>query len=175
MNDAILAPWPWYVAGPLIGLAVPLMLLVGGRNLGISSSFRHLCAAVLPKSTLTYLRGYDWRKEAWSLLFVAGLVMGGALATFLLSRDPAPLLPPHVHNAAGALKLLGGGLLIGFGTRWAAGCTSGHSIMGLSNLQKASLFATLAFFAGGLSAAVALKLMTGLPWAALAGAGGGAP
>ena len=100
-------PWPWWVAGPLIGLAVPLMLLVGGKNLGISSSFRHLCAAILPKSTLEYLRSYDWRKESWSLLFVAGLALGGFVATFLLSSDPAPLLPPHLHNVAGALQLLG--------------------------------------------------------------------
>lgn len=153
MLEAILAPWPWYVAGPLIGLAVPLMLLWGGKNLGISSSFRHLCSAVLPKSTLEYLRGYDWRKESWSLLFVAGLVIGGFLATRLLSRNPQPLLPPGYHDVPGAIGLFLGGILIGFGTRWAAGCTSGHSIMGLSNLQKASLVATLSFFAGGLTAA----------------------
>lgn len=170
--EAIFAPWPWWISGPLIGLAVPLMLLVGGRNLGISSSFRHLCSAILPKSSLEYFRAYDWRKESWSLLFVAGLVAGGFIATFLLSTNPRPILPPHLHDAAGALKLLGGGLLIGFGTRWAAGCTSGHSIMGLSNLQKASLYATLSFFAGGLTAALILKLVTGLPWSALAGGGG---
>lgn len=171
MIDAILAPWPWWVTGPLIGLAVPLMLLVGGKNLGISSSFRHLCAAVLPKSRLAYFRDYDWRRESWSLLFAAGLVAGGAVATFLLSSNPSPVLPEHLHSPAGALKLLGGGVLIGFGTRYAAGCTSGHSIMGLSNLQKASLFATLAFFAGGLTAALLLKLITGLPFSALAGGG----
>jgi uncharacterized protein len=156
--DAILQPWPWYVSGPLIGLAVPMLLLFGGRNLGISSSFRHICAAVLPKSGLGYLRGYDWRKSAWNLFFVAGLVIGGAVATFLLTAHPEPLLPPSVHSVPGALRLLGGGILIGFGTRYAAGCTSGHSIMGLSNLQKASLVATLAFFAGGLSAALLFRI-----------------
>jgi uncharacterized membrane protein YedE/YeeE len=146
-------PWPWYVAGPLIGLTVPMMLLLAGKNLGISSSFRHLCAALLPKSGLAYLRGYDWRKESWNLFFAAGLVLGGFVATRFLSAAPTPLLPPEIHTPAGALRLLGGGFLIGFGTRYAAGCTSGHSIMGLSNLQKASLAATFAFFAGGLTAA----------------------
>lgn len=159
MREALLSPWPWWVSGPLIGLAVPLMLLWGGRNLGISSTFRHLCAALLPKSTLGYFRAYDWRKEAWSLFFAAGLVLGGAVATFLLSSERVPLLPPHLHGVPGALQLLGGGVLIGFGTRWAAGCTSGHSIMGLSNLQKASLVATLSFFAGGLAAAALHRLL----------------
>jgi uncharacterized protein len=142
-----------------------MMLLIGGKNLGISSSFRHLCAALLPKSIsksgLDYLRGYDWRKESWNLLFAAGMVLGGCIATFLLSSHPMPVLPPEIHTPQGALKLLAGGFLIGFGTRYAAGCTSGHSIMGLSNLQKASLAATLAFFAGGLTAA-ALHFAFGL-------------
>jgi uncharacterized membrane protein YedE/YeeE len=89
---------------------------------------------------------------------VAGLVAGGAVATFLLTAHPEPLLPPSVHSISGALRLVGGGVLIGFGTRYAAGCTSGHSIMGLSNLQKASLVATLAFFAGGLSAALLFRI-----------------
>lgn len=159
--QSIFEPWPWYVAGPLIGLTVPMMLLIGGKNLGISSSFRHLCAALLPKSGLAYLRGYEWRKESWNLFFAGGLVLGGFAATFLLSSHPMPVLPPEIHTPLGALRLLGGGFLIGFGTRYAAGCTSGHSIMGLSNLQKASLAATLAFFAGGLTAA-AIHIAMGL-------------
>jgi uncharacterized membrane protein YedE/YeeE len=154
MEKFLMSPWPWWVSGPLIGLAVPMMLLLGGRNLGISSSFRHICSAVLPRSGLAYLRSYDWRKESWSLFFVGGLVIGGFAATFLLSANPQPLLPPELHDLPGALQLLLGGVLIGFGTRYAAGCTSGHSIMGLSNLQKASLWATLSFFAGGLTAAL---------------------
>ena len=159
MLPGILQPWPWYVSGPLIGLTIPLMLLIGGKNLGISSSFRHLCAALLPRSGLAYLKAYDWRKESWNLLFAAGLVLGGFTATHFLTAHPAPLLPPEIHTLSGALRLLGGGFLIGFGTRYAAGCTSGHSIMGLSNLQKASLAATLAFFAGGLTAATLHTLM----------------
>jgi uncharacterized membrane protein YedE/YeeE len=162
MPDSILHPWPWYVSGPLIGLAVPLMVLLGGKNLGISSSFRHLCAALLPKSRLPYLRGqsgYRWRDHAWNLFFAAGLILGAFLASHFLSRGALPVLPPSIHTVAGALRLFGGGILIGFGTRWAAGCTSGHSIMGLSNLQKASLVATLAFFAGGLTGALIHRLL----------------
>jgi uncharacterized membrane protein YedE/YeeE len=159
MADAALGPWPWYVSGPLIGLAIPLMLLLGGKNLGISSSFRHICAALLPKTRLQYLKADEWRKHAWNLFFVAGLVLGGFTATRFLSVNPLPVLPPSIHTASGALRLIGGGILIGFGTRWAAGCTSGHSIMGLSNLQKASLVATLAFFAGGLTAALIHRLL----------------
>ena len=158
MLHSVLQPWPWYVAGPLIGLTVPLMLFFGGKNLGISSSFRHLCAAVLPKGP-AYLREYGWRSEAWNLFFVAGLVAGGFVATRLLSASPAPLLPPSAHTVTGALRLLGGGILIGFGTRWAQGCTSGHAIMGLSNLQKASLIATASFFAGGLAAALVYRVL----------------
>lgn len=154
MWQSVLEPWPWYVAGPLIGLTVPLMLFFGGKNLGISSSFRHLCAALLPRTRLAYLRGYDWRKESWNLFFIAGLALGGFVATRFLTGAPAPLLPPEIHTVTGALRLVAGGILIGFGTRWAAGCTSGHAIMGLSNLQKASLAATLSFFAGGLAAAL---------------------
>jgi uncharacterized protein len=148
----LLEPWPWYIAGPLIGLTVPAMLLVTGKTLGISASFRHICAAVLPKTNLAYFKNYAWRKEIWNLIFVAGLLLGGFIATRFLSANPQPLLPATYHNWAGALQLMGGGILIGFGTRYAEGCTSGHSIMGLSNLQKSSLIATLAFFVGGLTA-----------------------
>jgi uncharacterized protein len=109
-RDAILDPWPWYVSGPLIGLAVPLMLLVGGKNLGISSSFRHLCAALLPESKLAYFRGYDWRAYAWHLNFIAGLVLGGFAATRFLTAHPEPLLPASAHTLWGALRLFGGGV-----------------------------------------------------------------
>jgi uncharacterized membrane protein YedE/YeeE len=157
--NAVMQPWPWYVSCPLIGLTIPMLLLVGGKNLGISSSFRHICAAVLPNTRLEYLKQDDWRKQSWNLFFVAGLALGGFAATRLLSVTVLPLLPKGYHTLAGALQLLGGGFLVGFGTRYASGCTSGHSIMGLSNLQKASLVATLSFFAGGLTAALAHRLL----------------
>ena len=148
--DALLAPWPWYVAGPLIGLTVPLLLLLVGKPFGISSSFRHLCSICLPHSKLDYLRSNDWRGESWSLLFVGGVLAGSWLAAHVLSSAPVQLLPEHYTGWAGAVRLLLGGLLVGFGTRYADGCTSGHSIMGLASLNGPSLVATVSFFAGGL-------------------------
>ena len=155
----LLSPWPWWIAGPLIGLTVGLLLTLGARNLGVSSSFRHLCTLALPKSRLPYLR--EDKHFGWNLLFVAGIALGAFIAVHFLSNAPVEFLPAHYHRASGAVKLLAGGFLVGFGTRWARGCTSGHAIMGLSNLQLSSLYAVLSFFAGGLVAAGLAKLLTG--------------
>ena len=157
----ILNPWPWWVSGPLIGLTVGLLLFIGSRNLGVSSSFRHLCALAFPKSRLPYLSTDNVREASWNLLFVAGIALGAFIAVHFLSARPVEFLPPHYHSLSGALKLLGGGFLVGLGTRWARGCTSGHAIMGLSNFQKPSLYAVLSFFAGGLCAAAIAKLFFG--------------
>jgi len=163
MTNLLLNPWPWWLAGPLIGLTVGLLLVLGGRNLGVSSSFRHLCTLAFPKSRLPYLAHNDVRAKAWSLLFVLGLALGAFVAVRFLSYQPVEFLPAHYHSASGALKLLAGGFLVGFGTRWARGCTSGHAIMGLATFQKPSLYAVLSFFAGGLTAAgIALVLNGGL-------------
>lgn len=148
--NAILQPWPWYVAGPLIGLTVPLLLFFGGKTLGISSSFRHYCSILLPKSTLAYIRDNDWRAESWNLIFVGGIIVGAFIAANFLSAVHPVFLPSTYHSASGVAKLLIGGILVGFGTRYANGCTSGHTIMGLSNLQWPSLVASIGFFAGGL-------------------------
>ena len=86
------------------------------------------------------------------MLFVVGIVIGSFIAARLLSAEQAALLPSHYHSAKGAVALLAGGVLVGFGTRYAGGCTSGHAIMGMSGLNWPSLVATLSFFAGGLSA-----------------------
>lgn len=176
---ALVDPWPWYVAGPLIGLVVPALLLFGGKVFGISANLRHACAA-LPVPTWrkpAFLR-YDWRGEGlWNLAFVAGIAAGGLVGMQLLSRPELPLaLSPDTFAAldalgvtdvtgfvpgeliswrglltpAGALMVLGGGFLVGFGARWAGGCTSGHAISGLADLQLPSLVAVLGFFAGGL-------------------------
>lgn len=172
------APWPWYVSGPLIGLTVPVMLLSIGHPFGVSSSFRDICAATIP-GRVEYFR-HDWKGAAWRLAFVAGLAVGGWLAWQLLGpADPSlpavaiseatrsdlralgltdqtglvpPQLlgPPALATAAGWIVLVLGGFLVGFGTRWAGGCTSGHAISGLANLQKASLIAVVGFFIGGL-------------------------
>lgn len=173
MLEWIKQPWPWYVAGPLIGLTVPLLLILGNRTFGISSSLRHICAACLP-ANIPFFK-YDWKKESWNLFFVAGVLVGGFIAFNYLSNN-APmevnpklaqemagygitnyegLIPKELFNWPALLTLKGfilmifGGFLVGFGTRYAGGCTSGHSIMGLSNLQWPSLVATCCFMAGG--------------------------
>lgn len=152
-SATLLSPWPWYVVGPLIGLTVPMLLLIGGKGLGISSCFRHICSMSLPATKVPFLKDNDWKKDFWNLLFVAGIALGGFIATHVLSAVPLDLIPDSYASGSGILKILAGGFLVGFGSRYAGGCTSGHAIMGLSTLQKASLVSVLAFFMGGLSAA----------------------
>lgn len=171
--EIIKQPWPWYVAGPLIGLTVPVLLIIGNKSFGISSSLRHICAACIP-ANIPFFK-YEWKKEIWNLFFVGGILLGGFVATDLLA-NPQPvqinqtlatelaqygiantnsLVPVDVINWStlftlkGILIIVVGGLLIGFGTRYAGGCTSGHAIMGLSTLQLPSLIATCCFMLGG--------------------------
>lgn len=173
MLDWIKQPWPWYVAGPLIGLTVPALLILGNKSFGISSSLRHTCAACLPAG-IPFFK-YDWKKEIWNLFFVGGILLGGVVAAYLLtSAAPVEVNPKltaelagygitnyeglvpkdlfswdQLFTARGLIMLVGGGFLVGFGTRYAGGCTSGHAIMGLSTLQFPSLVATISFMAGG--------------------------
>ncbi|HVI49547.1 MAG TPA: YeeE/YedE thiosulfate transporter family protein [Chitinophaga sp.] len=166
-------PWHWAVAGVLIGLTVPLLLILGNKTFGISSSLRHICAACIP-ANISFFR-YDWKKESWNLFFVAGIIIGGFIAATLLHdpgkvevaaatqqrlsdygiHDYSALLPPEIFSWGnlftwkGLVFVAAGGFLVGFGTRYAGGCTSGHSIMGLSNLQWPSLVATTCFMTGG--------------------------
>ena len=151
MLEWLLEPWPWYVSGPLIGLTVPVLLLLTGKNFGVSSSLRHIGAACLPHSKLPYLsKDYSWRNHTRSLIFVLGVVIGGFIGNFLLSTEPGNFLPPFSMSIWGVFGLFVGGILIGFGTRYAGGCTSGHTIMGISALNLSSLVATIFFFVGGL-------------------------
>jgi len=180
--EALRHPWPWYIAGPLIGLTVPLLLLLGNKQFGISENFRTICAMIPNK--VPFLN-YDWRAQTWNLVFAAGILLGGLVGGVLLA-NPEPLrvaaattqdlaavgvavdgeLVPttlfswsNLFTLQGFILMVVGGFLIGFGTRYAGGCTSGHAIMGLSALQLPSLVAVIGFFAGGL-------LMTHLflPW-----------
>ena len=149
--DWLLQPWPWYVSGPLIGLIIPMLLLLTGKTFGISTSFQHIGSMCMPNTRLPYLKNYDWRGNSWRLLFVVGIVLGSYLAAQFLSTTPPSFLPNNYYTWGGLGRLAVGGLLVGFGTRYAGGCTSGHTIMGLSNLQWPSLVATVSFFVGGLA------------------------
>jgi uncharacterized protein len=173
MLEVLKQPWPWYVSGPLIGLTVPVLLIIGNKSFGISSSLRHVCAACVPAGIPFFQ--YNWKKEAWNLFFVTGILAGGFIVSKFFA-DPNPivvdprltaelagygitdynsLVPSqlfswqNLFSVKGFVMMAGGGFLVGFGTRYAGGCTSGHAIMGLSTLQWPSLIATCCFMAGG--------------------------
>lgn len=173
MLEFLKQPWPWYVAGPLVGLVVPILLLIGNKSFGISSSLRHICASCIP-ANIPFFR-YDWRKEVWNLIFVAGILIGGIVTlNFLSNPEPVRVNPALSRELAGYgitnynnlvpedliswsslftlrgfMVIVAGGFLVGFGARYAGGCTSGHAILGLSNLQLPSLIATICFMIGG--------------------------
>ena len=147
--ESFLSTWEWYIAGPLLGLFVPLLLIIGNKQFGISSSFEHMCYVIMPGAKKVF-KQYSPTSNAWKLFFVIGIAIGAYLATAFLSLDKLVFLPESYYSVNGMLKLFAGGILIGFGTRYANGCTAGHSIFGLSILNSGSLKATLAFFGGGL-------------------------
>uniref|UniRef100_UPI00351F76FB YeeE/YedE family protein n=1 Tax=Pedobacter deserti TaxID=2817382 RepID=UPI00351F76FB len=177
MLEVLKGPWPWYVAGPLIGLTVPTLLLIGNKSFGISSSLRHICAMCIP-ADIPFFK-YNWKNEVWNLLFVFGIFLGGIIAaSFLSNPDPVEinqalagelagygitdydnLVPEELFNwqslltMKGFLLIIVGGFFVGFGTRYAGGCTSGHAIMGIANLQWPSLVATICFMIGGFAMA----------------------
>ena len=180
-------PWPWYIAGPLIGLTVPALLILGNKSFGISSSLRHICASCFP-ANIPFFK-YNWKKEVWNLFFVFGIFLGGIItAMFFTNPNPVEvhpnlakelasygitdfrnLVPSELMNweslftLRGLVMMVGGGFLVGFGTRYAGGCTSGHSIMGIANLQLPSLIATISFMVGGfLMANVLLPIILSL-------------
>ncbi len=147
--ENIFDTWNWYVAGPLIGLFVPALLILRNKQFGISSSFLHLCNALLPSDRKSFLN-YNKENDSWKFYFVIGIVIGSFTASNFLSTPEVNFLPEMYYSFSGYVKLLVGGVLVGFGTRYANGCTSGHSITGLALLQVSSLKATIAFFVGGL-------------------------
>lgn len=175
MIEFLSQPWPWYVAGPLIGIVVPALLLLGGKQFGISENLRHMCAMIPSKVELFQ---YDWKNGLWNLTLIFGVVVGGWIgATWLENPDPVAisdatrsdlaalgisdfsgLVPSELFSweslasGPGILLIVLGGFLVGFGTRYAGGCTSGHAISGLADLQLPSLIAVIGFFAGGLIA-----------------------
>ena len=149
--DFIMQPWPWWFSGILIGLTVPALYLLTGQGFGISTSFQQLGAMFLPESQLDYFKKFNRGKGMWTLMFAFGIALGGFVATNFLSYEAIEFLPESYFSLGGAIRLFIGGILIGFGTRYAGGCTSGHSITGISNLNWPSLVATIFFFVGGLT------------------------
>ena len=173
MMEYLRQPWSWYVAGTIIGLIVPALLILGNKHFGISANLRHACAACFP-ANIKFFK-YEWKKEIWNFFFVGGIILGAVIAvTFLNNPDPIQVNPKLVAELSGYgiddysnmvpkqifsftslftlrgfIMLVGGGFLVGFGSRYAGGCTSGHSIMGLSDLQLPSLIATISFMIGG--------------------------
>ena len=148
--DFIMQPWPWWFSGILIGLTVPLLYILVGQGFGISTSLQEMGALCSPNSKLSYFKDFDKRKGLWTLMFAIGIVGGGFVATNYLSSSPIEFLPDSYMSVAGAIRLFIGGILVGFGTRYAGGCTSGHAITGIANLNWPSLVATIFFFVGGL-------------------------
>lgn len=172
----VIQPWPWYVAGPIIAL-VMFALIYFDKTFGFSSNLRTMCSAAGAGSLAEFFR-FDWKNHKWNLVFLLGSIVGGYLAAeylmvneeLSLSADtrialkeelgfkaeadqylPAEIFGGDIWSSPSAiLILLGGGVLVGFGARYAGGCTSGHAISGLSNLQWPSLIAVIGFFLGGL-------------------------
>lgn len=168
-------PWPWWVAGPLIALTM-MLLMWFGKTFGISATLRTMCAAMGGRRW-SELFNFDWKQDMWNIVFILGSITGGMISTHLLNNDNyfidlnpdttaylqnmgvsinEGLIPYNlfafreVFTLRGFILMVIGGFLIGFGTRYAGGCTSGHAISGLSNLQLPSLVAVIGFFLGGL-------------------------
>ncbi|MCH8524832.1 MAG: YeeE/YedE family protein [Balneolales bacterium] len=175
MFELLTQPWPWYIAGPVIGLTVPIVLLIGGKMFGFSSNFRHFVSACGVSKNEFF--NYNWRKDgAWNIIFLVGAVIGGFLGGYVFANpNPIELNPATISalqgmgisdfsgfvpddlfawsslgTPVGIIVLVLGGFLVGFGARYAGGCTSGHAISGLSDLQIGSLVAVIGFFIGGL-------------------------
>ena len=171
----IFNPWPWYIGGPMIAL-IMFLLLYFGKNFGMSSNLRTFCTICGAGKSNEFFN-FDWKTQQWNLMVSVGAIIGGALAAHFLSPDSSVAIHPDTItklqdlniNSAGVsylpeelfsmqalmqpkvlLILSIGGFLVGFGARYAGGCTSGHAISGLSNLQLVSLYAVIGFFIGGL-------------------------
>lgn len=174
MLELLRQPWPWWSSGASIAF-IMVLLLYFGKSFGVSSNLRTICTIAGAGKRLKFF-DFDWRKQVWNLLFIFGAVLGGLISSTLLQND-APLqlsaatvadlntigiafdgdLNPStlfsldaILTLKGLLLLLGGGVLVGFGARYAGGCTSGHAISGLTNMQVPSLVAVIGFFIGGL-------------------------
>ncbi len=173
--ENILQPWPWYVSGPLIALIMAVLVFFG-KTFGMSSNLRTLCSIGGAGKYADFFK-FDWKTQRWNLTVVLGAIIGGCIAVQFLSDGSTmdlshetiadlnaygfqnvgkSLLPAELYDWGNIMSLKGlailviAGFLVGFGTRYAGGCTSGHAITGLSNIQWPSLIAVIGFFVGGL-------------------------
>jgi len=173
MIEFLSQTWAWYVSGTMIAFIMFLLLWSGGE-FGVSSNLRTICAIGGAGKKVSFF-DFDWKSQIWNLVFIAGAIIGGFIATTYLSNPGGinisentikalselgisfehQMLPSfftweNLFTMKGIFVLIIGGFLVGFGARWAGGCTSGHAISGLSNLQIPSLIAVVGFFIGGL-------------------------
>ena len=174
MLDFIMQPWPWWFSGIIIS-AVMFLLLFFGKSFGFSSNLRTICTIVGAGKRVKFF-DFDWKTQSWNLVFLVGAIIGGYIANQFLNDGSAFVLadsttkdlaelgfskadaiqPPElfswdaIFTLKGFLMLAFGGFFVGFGSRYAGGCTSGHAISGISNLQIPSLIAVVGFFIGGL-------------------------
>lgn len=174
MREFITQTWSWWFSGTMIA-AIMFFLLYFGQSFGFSANLRTICAAAgLGKKTKFF--DFNWKAQIWNLVFLAGAIIGGFIAKQFLSSGngveisqatindlsnlgiaaPVSLQPLELFSLDAILSIKGflvlavGGLMVGFGSRYAGGCTSGHAISGLSDLQVPSLIAVIGFFLGGL-------------------------
>lgn len=175
MRELITQTWSWWFSGAMIA-GIMFVLIYFGKSFGFSSNLRTICAAAgLGKKTKFF--DFNWKTQVWNLIFLIGAVIGGFIAKQFMSTDlpvqispdtisdlaklgiaaPASLQPAELFSIDAMLSIKGflvlamGGLMVGFGSRYAGGCTSGHAISGLSDLQLPSLIAVIGFFIGGLA------------------------
>lgn len=173
--EFILQPWPWCLSGFLIA-TVLFLVFYFGKNFGVSSNLETLCTMAGAGKYSNYFQT-DWKTKKWSLIFLIGLVVGGYIShTFLLASEQinissstitdlenlgfnkpgSTFIPDEIYSFDSLLSIKGftillvAGIFIGFGARYAGGCTSGHAITGLSSFQLPSLIAVIGFFIGGL-------------------------
>ena len=172
----IFEPWPWYIAGPIIAF-IMFLLLMSGKSFGMSANLRTICTICGAGNKANFFN-FDWKSQKWNLVVIIGAVIGGYIGSYYLTTDMAVAINPDTINDLNILGFMSagksylpdelfdnsslfkvknililsiGGFLVGFGARYAGGCTSGHAISGLSDLQLPSLIAVIGFFIGGLT------------------------
>lgn len=145
---------PWYIAGPLIGLIVPALLILRGKQFGMSSSFSYIIGQISPKNK--YFKSA--KSSNWQFHFGLGILASGILSLYYISPEDLIIQDLAVHGAYLTKSVyetdnlwifLVSGIIVGFGARYANGCTAGNCIMGVSQFSVSSIIATVAFFISG--------------------------